>query len=149
MLTLWTARHAPGNCVRSGLRSSRLARQSGTTDCLVDRALDLDSRRHVSIPASRVTVSEIIDNSSIGSLQMATFGICLCSAHQRIRMTWPVTVNGEGNHLACHQATPRIVTLYRSLNFNLTFVDAPRRINCTGDRTPAPKVLAFRNLASR
>ena len=45
-----------------------------------------------------------------------------------------------------NQATPRIVTLYRSLGYKLTFLDAPRRINCTGDRTPAPEVLGCRNL---
>lgn len=43
-------------------------------------------------------------------------------------------------------AAPRIVKLYRSLKFTLKFVNAPRRISCTGDWTPAPKVLAFRNL---
>jgi len=45
-----------------------------------------------------------------------------------------------------NQATPRIVTLYRSLGYKLKFFHAPRRINCTGDRTPAREVLAVRNL---
>jgi len=45
-----------------------------------------------------------------------------------------------------NQATPRIVRLYRSLGFTLRFLDAPRRISCTGDRKPAREVLAFRNL---
>jgi len=52
----------------------------------------------------------------------------------------------EGPVILSNQATPRIVRLYRSLKFSLKFVDAPRRISCTGDRTPAPEVLAFRNL---
>ena len=47
-----------------------------------------------------------------------------------------------------NQATPRIVELYESLGFALTFLDAPRRISCTGDRTPAPEVLATRNLGT-
>jgi DNA adenine methylase len=51
-----------------------------------------------------------------------------------------------GPVILSNQATPRIVRLYRSLEFTLKFVDAPRRISCTGDRTPAPEVLAFRNL---
>jgi len=51
-----------------------------------------------------------------------------------------------GPVILSNQATPRIVKLYRSLNFTLTFLNAPRRISCTGDRTPAPEVLAFRNL---
>ena len=60
----------------------------------------------------------------------------------------------ENRWLHCHkgpvilsnQATPRIVRLYRSLGFRLKFLSAPRRISCTGDRTPAPEVLALRNL---
>jgi DNA adenine methylase len=46
-----------------------------------------------------------------------------------------------------NQATPRILTLYRALGYQLTRLDAPRRISCTGDRTPAGEVLAVRNLA--
>jgi DNA adenine methylase len=45
-----------------------------------------------------------------------------------------------------NQATDRIVDLYGSLKFDLKFFDAPRRINCTGARTPAKEVLATRNL---
>ena len=45
-----------------------------------------------------------------------------------------------------NQATPRIIKLYKSLRFTLKFMDAPRRINCTGDRTPAREVPALRNL---
>jgi DNA adenine methylase len=52
----------------------------------------------------------------------------------------------DGPVILSNQATPRIVRLYRSLKFTLKFVDAPRRISCNGDRTPAVEVLAFRNL---
>ena len=52
----------------------------------------------------------------------------------------------RGPVVLSNQATPRIVKLYRSLNFSLRFLEAPRRISCTGDRTPAPEVLATRNL---
>jgi DNA adenine methylase len=45
-----------------------------------------------------------------------------------------------------NQATPRVTALYRKLKFRLRFLDAPRRINCTGDRTPAREILATRNL---
>jgi DNA adenine methylase len=45
-----------------------------------------------------------------------------------------------------NQATDRICKLYRSLGYRLRFLDAPRRISCTGDRTPAKEVLALRNL---
>ena len=52
----------------------------------------------------------------------------------------------KGPVVLSNQATPRIVKLYRALRFNLKFLDAPRRISCTGDRTPAAEVLAFRNV---
>ncbi len=51
----------------------------------------------------------------------------------------------KGPVVLSNQATPRIVKLYRSLKFALKFREAPRRISCTGDRTPAPEVLAVRN----
>ncbi|HCC32292.1 MAG TPA: adenine methyltransferase, partial [Clostridiales bacterium] len=47
-----------------------------------------------------------------------------------------------GPVVASNQATPRIVSLYRSLGFDLRFLDAPRMINCTGDRTSAREILA-------
>jgi DNA adenine methylase len=52
----------------------------------------------------------------------------------------------KGPVILSNQATPRIVKLYRSLRFTLKFREAPRRISCTGDRTPAPEVLALRNI---
>ena len=52
----------------------------------------------------------------------------------------------RGPVILSNQATDRIVELYRSLGFDLKFLAAPRRINCTGDRTPAKEVLATRNL---
>ena len=45
-----------------------------------------------------------------------------------------------------NQATARIQALYRGLGFEVTTLDAPRLISCTGDRSPAREVLAFRNL---
>ena len=54
--------------------------------------------------------------------------------------------NHRGPAVLVHQATPRIVRLYRTLGFRLTKVDAPRRISCTGDRRPAREVIAVRNL---
>jgi DNA adenine methylase len=45
-----------------------------------------------------------------------------------------------------NQATERIIELYKGLGFALTFLQAPRLISCTGDRTPAQEVLAIRNL---
>lgn len=45
-----------------------------------------------------------------------------------------------------NQATPRVERLYRSLGYAVRFLDAPRRISCNGDRTPAKEILATRNL---
>jgi DNA adenine methylase len=45
-----------------------------------------------------------------------------------------------------NQATDRIVELYTDAGFNIDYHDAPRRISCNGDRTPAKEVLATRGL---
>jgi len=45
-----------------------------------------------------------------------------------------------------NQATPRIEQLYRKLGYDVRFFDAPRRISCTGDRTPAREIMGVRNL---
>jgi DNA adenine methylase len=45
-----------------------------------------------------------------------------------------------------NQATPRILALYKRLGYKLRKLDAPRRISCNGDRTPAREVIATRNL---
>jgi DNA adenine methylase len=52
----------------------------------------------------------------------------------------------QGPVILSNQATRRIVELYERLGFQLRFLDAPRRISCTGDRTPAKEVLALKNL---
>jgi DNA adenine methylase len=43
-----------------------------------------------------------------------------------------------------NQATPRIIELYERLGFELRYLDGPRRISCTGDRTAAREVLAIK-----
>jgi len=43
-----------------------------------------------------------------------------------------------------NQATDRIIELYNDYGFELKFLDAPRKISCTGDRTPAKEVLALK-----
>jgi DNA adenine methylase len=52
----------------------------------------------------------------------------------------------KGPVVLVNQATERICQLYASLGFHLSFLEAPRRINCTGDRSPAREVFAVRNL---
>jgi DNA adenine methylase len=52
----------------------------------------------------------------------------------------------RGPVVLVNQATARIVDLYERLGYELQYLDAPRRISCTGDRTPAREVLATRNL---
>jgi DNA adenine methylase len=45
-----------------------------------------------------------------------------------------------------NQATDRILELYGRLGYTLEIHDAPRRISCNGDRTPAKEVLAVRGI---
>jgi DNA adenine methylase len=55
----------------------------------------------------------------------------------------------NGPVILVNQATPRITELYASLGFTLTNLDAPRRISCTGDRSPAKEVFATRNIPAQ
>lgn len=52
----------------------------------------------------------------------------------------------SGPVVLVNQATDRIEALYRSLGYQISFLNAPRRISCTGDRTPAREIIATRNL---
>ncbi len=52
----------------------------------------------------------------------------------------------KGPVVLSNQATERVVELYRRLNYTLIFLDAPRRISCNGNRTPAKEVLAIRGI---
>jgi DNA adenine methylase len=52
----------------------------------------------------------------------------------------------RGPTVLVNQATPRIESLYRKLGYAVAFLDGPRRISRTGDRTPAREVLATRNM---
>ena len=51
----------------------------------------------------------------------------------------------SGPVILVNQATERIVKLYESLGYRLRFLSGPRRISCTGDRSPAKEVMAVRN----
>lgn len=48
--------------------------------------------------------------------------------------------------LVSNQSTERILKLYESAGFEVEELPAPRRIACTGDRTPAMEMLAYRNV---
>ncbi len=52
----------------------------------------------------------------------------------------------DGPVVLSNQATKRIVKLYKRLGFKLRYLDGPRRISCTGDRTAAKEVLAVKCL---
>lgn len=52
----------------------------------------------------------------------------------------------EGPIILSNQSTPRIRDLYQNAGYHILELDAPRRISCTGNRTPAREVLATRNL---
>jgi DNA adenine methylase len=49
-----------------------------------------------------------------------------------------------GKVVLSNQATDRILDLYQTYGFAIDIVDAPRRISCNGDRTPAREVIAWR-----
>ncbi len=49
-----------------------------------------------------------------------------------------------GPVVASNQATDRILKLYRKLGFQITILNGPRMISCTGDRSPAKEMLAVR-----
>jgi len=51
-----------------------------------------------------------------------------------------------GPTVLSNQATGRILGLYTKLGFKLRITDAPRMINCTGDRSPAKEVVATRGI---
>jgi DNA adenine methylase len=52
----------------------------------------------------------------------------------------------RGPVVLVNQATDRVERLYRKLGFTVDFLVAPRRISCTGDRTPAREIIGTRNL---
>lgn len=58
----------------------------------------------------------------------------------------PWLARHPGPVVASGQATERTVALYRGLGFAVEFLDGPRRISCTGDRTPATEMLALKGL---
>jgi DNA adenine methylase len=52
----------------------------------------------------------------------------------------------KGPVILVNQATDRVDRLYRKLGYTVSFLTAPRRISCTGDRTPAREIVGTRNL---
>ncbi|MGB7219028.1 MAG: Dam family site-specific DNA-(adenine-N6)-methyltransferase [Vicinamibacterales bacterium] len=52
----------------------------------------------------------------------------------------------DGPVVLVNQATRRVERLYRRLGYHVQFLTAPRRISCTGDRTPAREIMGTRNL---
>jgi len=52
----------------------------------------------------------------------------------------------EGPVVISNQATERVKELYTSHSYLIFEVPGPRRISCNGDRSPAPEVLAFKNV---
>jgi DNA adenine methylase len=52
----------------------------------------------------------------------------------------------RGPVVLVNQATDRVERLFRKLGYHVEFLDAPRRISCTGDRTPAREIIGTKNL---
>ena len=73
--------------------------------------------------------------------------------YARLGFTWAdqertaeLLAGHPGPVVLVNQATDRIERLYRRLGYELRFLQAPRRISCTGDRRPAREVMATRNV---
>ena len=62
------------------------------------------------------------------------------------KRTAEILAKHRGPVVLVNQATPRVDALYRSLDYDVSYLDAPRRISCNGDRTPAKEILATRHL---
>lgn len=60
--------------------------------------------------------------------------------------TAEVLAKHRGPVILVNQSTARVEALYSDLGYTIHRHDAPRRISCNGDRTPAKEVLATRNL---
>lgn len=52
----------------------------------------------------------------------------------------------NGPVVLSNQATQRILDLYKSLDFKVDIIEAPRSISCTGERKKVKEILATRNL---
>jgi DNA adenine methylase len=52
----------------------------------------------------------------------------------------------RGPVVLVNQATARVEALYRKLGYQVQFLEAPRRISCTGDRAPAREIMGARHL---
>ncbi len=52
----------------------------------------------------------------------------------------------KGPVVLSNQATDRILKLYKKLGFKCKILDAPRRISCNGDRSPAKEVIAVKGI---
>ena len=52
----------------------------------------------------------------------------------------------RGPVVISNQATDRVVSLYEKLGLKVNYLDGPRRISCTGDRTAAKEVLAVNRM---
>ena len=65
-------------------------------------------------------------------------------ADQQRTAEWLAT--HPGPVVLVNEATDRVDKLYRRLGFGIHYLDAPRRISCTGDRRPARELVATRNM---
>jgi DNA adenine methylase len=52
----------------------------------------------------------------------------------------------RGPVVLVNQATERVERLYRRLGYEVGFLEGPRRISCTGDRTPVREIIGTRHL---
>jgi len=78
-------------------------------------------------------------------VQYSAYGF---SWHDQVRLAEWLTRH-DGPVVVSNQATERILELYERLGYTLRCYDAPRRISCNGNRTPAIEVVASLNISGR
>jgi DNA adenine methylase len=78
-------------------------------------------------------------------VEFTTYSAGGFSWHDQVRTAEWLAAH-RGPVVLSNQATARIVALYERLGFAITYLDGPRRISCTGDRSAAKEVLALKGL---
>lgn len=100
---------------------------------------------HGDLESLRVDAKDFIYADPPYDVEFTTYSAGGFGWHDQLR-TAEWLAQHPGPVVLSNQATTRIVELYEKLGFNIRYLEAPRRISCTGDRTKAFEVLATRNI---
>jgi DNA adenine methylase len=73
-------------------------------------------------------------------------GLCRFNRQGAINVPFGQYARHRGPVVLVNQATSRVEALYQKLGYRVRFLEAPRRISCTGDRRPAREIIGTRNI---